>query len=360
MPPDISRTDAVFESAVRLCEECAQQQDSNMGSMPPISPEVPRLLREVFDDDFARLLHAQKSVHNLTCMQPAVAADERPLFGEELLAVPLQPGRACRDGECCDACSRIFLPDFASHDECDAFISSINRVMVPAANHPHHNLYLASSAASGDVRLTLTFLRMLERMRRFIAHEYGLDLARLRPRQTFISRITYDAADESRQSLHADESSYGSFHYSCVLYLSTQGADFEGGSFTFNDPADGAGGGRVLSPLAPSAGTAVVFSSGWENLHAVGKVTAGCRFAVPAFFTTAVDDGKLERFSNMPDMVQASAAESDAYRPGCAETHDAAAAKALWRCALMPESEDDFRQLFARWHHLLAATPPPP
>ena len=86
-----------------------------------------------------------------------------------------------------------------------------------------------------------------------------------------------------------DEAACDGFHYSCVLYLSTQGEDFEGGSFTFNDPADGAGGGRVLSPLAPSAGTAVVFSSGWENIHGIRRVSRGRRWAMTSMFMLVGD-----------------------------------------------------------------------
>ena len=134
--------------------------------------------------------------------------------------------------------------------------------------------------------------------------------------------------------LHTDESTHSSYHYSCVLYLSTQGEDFEGGNFVFNDPAktkaeapsassrasdeqlayeaylrgedptpdagDGHEGGgdimtlaetmrrdgRELTPFHPSKGAAVIFSSGWENMHEVEKITSGTRYAVPCFFTT--------------------------------------------------------------------------
>ena len=44
--------------------------------------------------------------------------------------------------------------------------------------------------------------------------------------------------------------------------------------------------GRKLTPLHPTKGAAVIFSSGWENMHQVDKLTSGTRFAVPCFFTT--------------------------------------------------------------------------
>ena len=39
---------------------------------------------------------------------------------------------------------------------------------------------------------------------------------------------------------------------------------------------------RVLSPVEPTVGGAVLFSSGWENMHFVEPTTDGCRFSLPA------------------------------------------------------------------------------
>ena len=117
--------------------------------------------------------------------------------------------------------------------------------------------------------------------------------------------------------MHTDEATHGGYHYSCVLYLSTQGEDFEGGNFVFNDPApkdekrSSSGdedededdyvepesymtleeeirrAGRKFIPFHPTRGAAVIFSSGWENMHEVEKITAGTRYCVPCFFTTS-------------------------------------------------------------------------
>jgi len=151
-------------------------------------------------------------------------------------------------------------------------------------------------------------------------------------------------------TLHTDESTHAGYHYSCVIYLSSHGEDFEGGAFVFNDPAkktnNGDGNddeddddevpvislegldeplvslddvdgekvdikdlaefveeeddedalvsladeirraGRELTPYYPTRGAAVIFSSGWENMHEVEKITKGVRYAVPCFFTT--------------------------------------------------------------------------
>ena len=322
--------DAAFEAAVRHCEDCVRAPADT-----PLSAEVPRLLRAAFDADFERLLaRGGRAVTNVTCMQPVEAFEgSQQLFDDELLAVPLREGRVCRGGVCCDACSRAVQPELATRAEVDAFVALLDEVMEPAEEHPHHNLYLASCAAAGDVRASLLFVRLIERMRRAIAHEYGLRLASIAPRTTFVSRITGAADDASRQSVHADEASWDTFHYSSVLYLSAQRDDFDGGSFAFSDPDPAAPGGRALSPLSPSRGLAVFFSSGWENMHQVAPVLSGTRFAVPAFFVTKAAD------------TDAAAADDD---------DDAATADALWRSLLRPESEADFKQIFARWHALLA------
>ena len=98
-----------------------------------------------------------------------------------------------------------------------------------------------------------------------------------------------------------------------MIYLNTQGEDFEGGDFVFNDAAADKGAAaaakaddeeeplislqeemdrarrarRDFTPFHPSRGAAVIFSSGWENMHEVEKLTEGTRYAVPCFFTTA-------------------------------------------------------------------------
>ena len=90
--------------------------------------------------------------------------------------------------------------------------------------------------------------------------------------------FTFTGTEElERHCLHVDESSFDSFHYSCVLYLSSEGKHFDGGQFIFSDPPSsehqGSGGmpaaTRQLSSVSPAMGMGVVFSSGWENVHQV-------------------------------------------------------------------------------------------
>lgn len=79
-------------------------------------------------------------------------------------------------------------------------------------------------------------------------------------------------------SAHVDRHNVPFYDVSCLLYLSDAGVDFEGGDFAFHDDdAD-----RVVPPRA---GTLLVFSSGAENPHSVGRVSRGVRFALAAWFT---------------------------------------------------------------------------
>lgn len=178
-----------------------------------------------------------------------------------------------------------------------------------------------------------------------MAHEYGLPLSTILPLQAYSRKYVAGTTQKGGGggegdfvTLHTDEATHAGYHYSCVLYLSTQGEDFEGGNFVFNDPAPPSDddeninmkeyseevdealleslkrgelpddliisgveteddsymsleeeirrAGRVLTPFHPKRGAAVIFSSGWENMHEVEKITSGTRYAVPCFFTT--------------------------------------------------------------------------
>jgi len=241
--------------------------------------------------------------------------------------VPLLEGRACRGGACCAACSRVTYDALITPAEAEAFTRELDFVWPEDTGHQ----FSLSKCAFRDARTSLLFVRYVERMRRAIAHEYGLPLATVTPLQTFVSCFEGEGAKQG--GLHSDESTFGEFHYSCVLYLSSQGLDFEGGTFKWSDPPEAAGAPRVETPLAPSKGAAVVFSSGWENMHEVEPLASGKRYAVPSFFTT------------LPDGPPPAAAVPDDAR---------AVADELWRTLLAPETPDDPRQFIMKWHGLMA------
>ena len=261
------------------------------------------------------LLARDKLTTNVTCMKPkqegleGVATGLTYVFDDSAHKdLPLTEGRVCEGGTCCDACSRNTFPTFASPKEIDL------EVFPELEGFTFNDL---ETAAAGTI---LQFARLIERVRRTIAHEYGLPLKTVLPLQAYCRKYVAGTTQQGGGGgegdfviLHTDEATHSGYHYSCVIYLSTHGEDFDGGAFVFNDPDPEAGqsaakrptsdmefseaalaeylqnsnrDGRLITPFHPTKGAAVIFSSGWENMHEVETLTAGTRYAVPCFFTT--------------------------------------------------------------------------
>lgn len=318
-----------FDVAVELCERRIVH-----GEPIALSRALPSLLRECFEDDVdATLQRSERTLlANVTCLCPTDGVSGDQLFNDELLrfqAAQTREGRQCRGGACGDACSRVALAGLASAAECDEMRRRAAALMAshgsrPEGRSPHldeavareeTSLSLDALAAGGDVRALLLFVRLLERVRRAIAREYGLPLNSIFADSGFVSRISARAAPASYGIVHADESSSDRFHYSALLYLNSQhegsegDGSFGGGEFVFSDapveqtpspwrspqPSPVAGlttaidaAGRSEWRLAPVKGRALLFSGGLENVHYVAPVTGdGERFAIGTFWTTA-------------------------------------------------------------------------
>lgn len=305
-------TQSSFQRAIDLC------QRKLAGGCTTSLHEVPNLLAQVFASDHEQTLaRTERSVTNTTCLCPKSGVDGQGLLDEDLVAVQAfqtdRGARQCAGGGCSDACSRVTVASFASRAECEALVGGIEAHTPPTMAHEEFTLDLEELCATADVATTLTFLRLIERLRRLVAHEYGVARECIFIESAFTSRIPADAPQAAYGKLHADESSDESFHYSGVLHLRSAGDGFEGGDFAFSDaPAaeaargedGGAGMGsgdpltdRALTRVSPLQGRAVLFSSGWENLHLVEPVTSGVRYAMPVFFRTApdVDGAELEQ-----------------------------------------------------------------
>ena len=91
--------DAAFEAAVQLCEERAAAP----AGAAALSADVPWLLRRCFDADFENIIRdGTKLVTNVTCMMPLDVAAGSRCFDNDLVQLPLRPGRVC-DGGCCSS-----------------------------------------------------------------------------------------------------------------------------------------------------------------------------------------------------------------------------------------------------------------
>lgn len=130
---DAAMISALREGGAEMDEQCAQSAFwaavnavEGTAEGEALSAEVPRLLQHVFDADLKQLLGREKLTTNVTCMQPAksgvegVAAGLGYIFDYDAHAnLKLKEGRRCEGGECCDACSRVTFPTFATASETD-------------------------------------------------------------------------------------------------------------------------------------------------------------------------------------------------------------------------------------------------
>ena len=321
---DASKVSSLLESGLEMTEEITDTAfwavvnavDRAEALDQPLSGDVPRMLHHIFDADHRHVLTREQIRTNVTCMMPEQEGANRigmnAIFDDAAHKdLPLEEGRRCAGGDCSCACSRNIFPTFASSSEIDFDT-------FPGINQLTFNELTTVSAAT-----IIEFTRLIERVRRTIAHEYGVPLKTILPLQAYSRKYVAGTTQQGGGGgegdfviLHTDEATHDGYHYSVVMYLSTKGEDFEGGDFVFNDPdpeaiaaakeklASGEDddsdwelsreelqqkmrrSGRKFTHFEPTRGSAVIFSSGWENMHEVEKITSGTRYCVPAFFTT--------------------------------------------------------------------------
>ncbi|XP_033736717.1 2-oxoglutarate and iron-dependent oxygenase domain-containing protein 3-like [Pecten maximus] len=120
------------------------------------------------------------------------------------------------------------------------------------------------------------------RIHQAIAKEFGVKPSALfLTEPTFFSRMNTKPASTVHDEYwhaHIDKVTYGSFHYTSLLYLSSYGKEFSGGRFIFVDK-------DVNRTVEPRLGRVSFFTSGSENVHFVEKLIEGERFAITISFT---------------------------------------------------------------------------
>jgi 2OG-Fe(II) oxygenase superfamily len=143
--------------------------------------------------------------------------------------------------------------------------------------------------ANSDIEL---YLNVVERVRQRISERFGVRNLRITS-PGFLSQISAgkkpNILNDEYWHEHIDTLQYGSFTFTCLVYLNDHGEDFEGGEFVFTDTdQDGMIQEHVV---APSCGTLNFFTSGPENTHYVRKVTDGVRYALTIAFTCDPEKG---------------------------------------------------------------------
>lgn len=115
-----------------------------------------------------------------------------------------------------------------------------------------------------------------------IARYFGIPPSKLYlTKPTFFSRMNTTEAKTVHDEYwhkHVDKVTYGSFHYTSLLYLTTYRVDFTGGRFIFVD-------GDTEKAVEPRLGRVSFFTSGSENVHYVEKLESGVRYAITISFT---------------------------------------------------------------------------
>lgn len=168
---DEETTNSAFWAVVNAVDR-AEARDE------PIPATVPQMLHHIFDADLQHLLTREKITKNVTCMMPQTEGltthGLNYVFDDgEHKNLPLEEGRRCEGGNCCDKCSRNIFPTFAQESEIDFDT-------FPGLQSLTFNAVEMVSAAT-----ILQFMRLIERVRRTMAHEYGLDLKTLLPLQAY-------------------------------------------------------------------------------------------------------------------------------------------------------------------------------
>ncbi|KAI0212093.1 2-oxoglutarate and iron-dependent oxygenase domain-containing protein 3 [Lamellibrachia satsuma] len=129
-----------------------------------------------------------------------------------------------------------------------------------------------------------------------IAREFGIPVDKLYlTSPTFFSKMTPRPAQTIHDEywhVHVDKETYGSFHYTSLLYLADYGVDFKGGRFVFLAPK------RNIT-VEPKLGRVSFFTSGSENPHYVERVSSGIRYAITVSFTCdpkkAINDPNIKK-----------------------------------------------------------------
>lgn len=126
------------------------------------------------------------------------------------------------------------------------------------------------------------FRNIVNKLVASISFQFGVTANELQlTSPTFFSRITNLEAKSLNDQYwhrHVDKTTYGSFMYTSLLYLSTYKEDFVGGRFLFLDS-------KQNITIEPKFGRVSMFTSGSENPHKVEKVTDGIRLALTIAFT---------------------------------------------------------------------------
>ena len=318
-----------------------------------------------------------RTVMNVTCMRPKEHENcfscrqievhrtentlggrsmmRKQLLNDDLLSLSLEPGRICECGSCSQVCSRVLLQGLVSDADCGQLQNAASSHLAKLQTLEHDdschksrlNLPLHVSAASGDVRMHLHYLRVVERLRRCMAWEYGLNLSSLVPAASFVNCIFPTHSVSRYGRLHVDEAATSRYHYSAILYLSDE-ANMTGGDLVFVDPPLEPGEQMRETRIRPRRGSAVFLSSGWENLHRVDELEHGTRLAVPVFFSTDPVGHRCQEVDGTKAGGVKLGRDGVLWEPG----DEIGRARCLFQNGILPMTPQMFAELLPSWSRM--------
>jgi len=228
----------------------------------------------------------------LECLKPKDSWKLR----HEPLRQELVPGRVCAHALCAtDNCALHVRDEVVIAAEAAALIEHGVRVLSSEdegssfgglAYTRSRRIDFLQSAAHGPMAGHLFCLRVAERLRRIVSATFGLPLTQVRLSEHFLTLRQPGPSLEN--PIHCDEAVFPHgegahgrwrFHFSSVLWLGESGSDFEGGRLAFYNNST-----TPWLEVDPRMGRAAFFSSGWENVHGIQRVTHGHRWAFTAAF----------------------------------------------------------------------------
>lgn len=182
---------------------------------------------------------------------------------------------------------RILTDNIASEEDCEVIVAATRAALSSGITQTYEiesrttttRMLPCVGSYSEDLLGMLAYAKvqmLVGRIQNEVESDYGVSVCEAGSLLQWRSS-SQDETDKYSTS-HIDKANRMAYDFSAVLYLTTAGVDFTGGSFAFNDR-------RCDNVVTPVAGRLVTFTSGPENVHQAQHVLTGNRLSLAAWFS---------------------------------------------------------------------------